>query len=735
SRFAQRPVLGCLEILETATVEHLKGFYERWYRADNMAVIFVGDFDGAVLEASLADHFLIEAPPVPTPRTVFELPPPQSGSIEAMVLTDPELTDTYVMLYFRHEQPPRRGNLADFRGGIIDYLVHNMITMRLDDIGAWLDNERWGANSGFHVMGASAGLGMFAEETLIELLRAKEAIRRHGFNRAEIDLAKQAMVSRYRRMVQEMDRRDSGTLANMFVEYFIEGEWLFDLEWQFHAILQLLPGIRVRDINAAAQRHFASNDIRAFVFAPESESEFLPGYARVMQLVAHRGRLRVQRPRTRAVAARLIPVAPERGSVVLESVDDETGAVIWGLGNGARVILKPTGNRNDEIALVAMARGGTSCVPREDSVSAAFAVDMMELSGLGPWTPSELSRMLATRQASLAYWICDYTRSFEGFSTTGDLITLFEMIHLSFTDPRIEIEGLRTMMDYLRAYFAFRGADPQTVFSDAVNRMVTNDHPGYRTMEWGDLARVDMVVAQDFLRRSLNPADFTFVFAGNLTPELMRGYVETYLASIPPGEEGWNSWTDPDIVRPSGVEYRVFVGMEEQSTVHMAWFAPADFTEHLNMATGIFEGYLNTRLWQEIRENLGGVYSIAGEVSIVSTPRGELSMWIGFECDPRRVPELSDAVLGLLDRMSAGLSRGLFDNAVEAMHREWEATMRNNFSIAWNYVNSAVLFDLPLSRLQRRPRYIDAVTPADIQGIAARLLENGPIKVVLLPGN
>ena len=174
--------------------------------------------------------------------------------------------------------------------------------------------------------------------------------------------------------------------------------------------------------------------------------------------------------------------------------------------------------------------------------------------------------------------------------------------------------------------------------------------------------------------------------------------------------------------------------MEEQSSVRMAWFAPAEFSEQQNMATWVLREYLNIRLNDEIRENLGGVYWIGAGVSITSTPRGEMSMQIGFACSPLRVQELSDAVLNLLNETAAGVVREIFDNAVLAQHQSWEVFMQSNSSIAGSYANSAVLMNLPLSRLQRRPQYINAVTPADIQGIIARFLQDGPAKVVLFQG-
>ena len=741
SRFADRMPIGRLEIIETATVEHLKGFYRKWYRADNMALIFVGDFDGAALQASLPDHFRIEAPDMPTPQLSFDLPPPRRGNLETLVLTDPELTATQVMLYFRREQAPRGGNLASFREGIIDYLIRHMMGFRFADaavnpetpfMSASASTSRQGASSRFYIMSAISKSGRSAE-TLEELLRAKESMLRYGFTDAEIALAGETLVSNYQRLVQERDRQNSGMFVNSLTGYFIVGGRVPDFEWSLNAVRQLLPGIRAGDINAAVRSYFASNDIQVFVFAPESELETLPGDERIRQLVTQRSRMSARRPEPRVVADRLLPASPGRGSIVSRSVDVETGAAIWELGNGARVILQATENRNDEIVLNSMARGGTTCALYEDSISARLAVEMMRASGLGPWSRPDLSRQLAARQVSLTYSVGSYTRGFQGSSTTGDLRTLFELIHLNFTDPRIDRDAVEAMMDRHRTSLALRGENPRTVFGDEVSRTTTGDHPRFRPMTLEDLPGADMDTALAFLRRGLNPADFTFVFIGNLTPELMAYYVETYLASIP-RTETWNTWTDLGITRPGRVRRHVYSGMEDQSIVQMAWFAPAVFSEQQSIVAQVLNGYLRIRLNNEIRENLGGVYSIGASVGVSAAPRGEMSMRIQFACNPRRVEELSSAVLDLLAGIAAGVNRPAFDSAVEALHQSLETSMQSNAFIASSYVNSSVMLNQPLSRLQRRPGYFDAVTSADIQRFAAQLLANGPAKVVLFSG-
>ena len=57
SRYASRLPIGQPDILRTVSNARLKQFYADWYRPDLMAVIAVGDFDPAAVEASIKTHF------------------------------------------------------------------------------------------------------------------------------------------------------------------------------------------------------------------------------------------------------------------------------------------------------------------------------------------------------------------------------------------------------------------------------------------------------------------------------------------------------------------------------------------------------------------------------------------------------------------------------------------------------------------------------------------------------
>ncbi|MDR1637510.1 MAG: insulinase family protein [Treponema sp.] len=742
SPYADRLPIGLPEIIEKAPADRLAAFYKRWYRADNMAIIIVGDFDAPLLEAELASHFSATSPAEPLDRPRYDLPPPRKNFLQTSIITDPELTYTRIDLYYKRKAEPPRGDLAFYREELIDYLTEQMLEFRFGEaalkietpyIGAGAGNIRYGASSRFFVMMAQAKTGT-AEETLAALLREKESMLRYGFTAAELAIAKGSLVSSLERLASEKDRQESSGYVYSLTDYFLVGKTLPDVEWELEAVEKLLPGIGVNEISAALKDYFSTGDLRILISAPESETK-LPREARIAELIRESAARKIDPPLETVLESELLLRQPEAGAIRGESADQETGALIWELENGAKLILKETNNRNNEIILHAMARGGTMSALPEDYVSARLAAEMAGVSGLGPYSRPDLIKRLADKQVSLGYWVNGFTRGFQGSATTKDLKSLFEMLYLSFTDPRLDREAVNAMLDQYRTDLAHRKESPDTLFSDQISRVTSGGHPYYKPLEPEDLPKVDREKAGAFIKRGLNPGDYTFIFTGNLDIAAMRGLAETYLASIPPSAS-WNTWTDPQIQRPGKTESLVRKGREEQSMVFMGWYDPLPFTEEASAAASALTEYLDIRMTEDIREALGGVYSISAGVSLSPTPKGELAMNVYFFCDPKRVEELSGAVEGLLRQTAEGsVNPDTFAKSIEALKKEWEASVQNNGYIAQSYVNSAVLLNTPLSRLNKRPGLYEKVKPEEIQEICRRLLPKGPVKVVLFPEN
>ena len=743
SAFEDRAPIGLVETIENATPEMLKAFWQRWYVADNMALVFIGDFDAEALQADLVNHFNMPAPAEPINHPRYDLPPPVRGNFHVEIFTDPELTSTHFMIYDKLERGARRGTLAYFRQSMIDSLIHTMLNRRFDEkttnpdasaVSSWGNIWRWGPAARFYYFGTTPKTGR-AEEALLELMLEMESMRRHGFSEAELGRAKRILTSSMERQLSEKDRRESRTFAAGFRAHFMFGAAMPDIEWETEAFLTLLPGITLNEVNRAARNYFSARDRIVFLMAPEAEADRLPDERRIRAIFRQAERARIPPRPAEVLAGELLERRPVPGTIVSEVTDAETGAVILTLSNDTQVILKETANRNNEIIMHARARGGTTNAPEAEIFSARLASQMVQVSGLGQFSRTELVNMLAGKEVSMSFWTAAYSRGFQGSSTTGDLRTLFEMIHLFFTQPNFDERAIAAMKDRQRTSLAHQDDDPEGYFRRTLSRIINDNSPHFRPWELADMDMVSVEQAFSFILRALNPGDYTFVFAGNIDKDEMRYLAATYLASIP-NAPSMTEWTDPQITRPSALTRNIYRGQDERTVVYLCWFTRGTegFDEQTNQTAAVLQEYIRIMLNDEIRERRSGVYAIWSWASVSAIPAREYRMDIQFHCDPARAEELIDAVIyHITDVFTTPLNMDRFNMAVEAMLMQHANSIQRNQYIAESFTNSAVMFNTPLARLYRRPDAIRAVRPEDVQNLARTMASSAPVLAVLFP--
>jgi zinc protease len=418
---------------------------------------------------------------------------------------------------------------------------------------------------------------------------------------------------------------------------------------------------------------------------------------------------------------------------------------LWTLSNGAKVILKETANRNNSLSLYALAKGGESSVSLDDDISAYMAREMQNASGLGPLDKRELSLFLSDKQLSLSFWTSSYTRGINGETSLRDVESFFQLLYVNFTQPRIDDAGFNLVREARRTSLLQEEGDPETLFSREVTKFVYGNHPRFKPLELADMDRLSREKAVSFLKKASNPSDYTFVFTGSLGPAdggrypLIRALVETWIASIPGTgstgyPEAWNSWDDPGITRPGKTELTIRKGKEQKALVYMIWFNKTPWTERTNAASLAANEYLDIVLNDEIRESLGGVYSISAYLSLTPTPEGELSMSVFFICDPERAEELRTAIKERLALTAEGqIDEEILTRAKEAMIKSFGQSMENNGFIARNYANFSLMLNTPLSHLNERPDLYRSITSGEIRRILGQVLANGPGEVVLFP--
>ena len=115
-----------------------------------------------------------------------------------------------------------------------------------------------------------------------------------------------------------------------------------------------------------------------------------------------------------------------------------------------------------------------------------------------------------------------------------DLETMFQLIYLTFTQPRADPEAFRAATGQLNAALANSQALPDAAFEDALNAALTQDHLRARPLTPDKSRQMNLDKSLAFYKdRFADASDFTFVFVGSFDLPTIKPLVERYLGSLP----------------------------------------------------------------------------------------------------------------------------------------------------------------------------------------------------------
>ena len=132
SRYADRLPIGRKDTLETFAHDTLERFYRDWYHPDLMAVVAVGDFNTADVEALIRKHFAR----LPRPRTARAREAygvPDHPGTRFAIATDKEMTATTVGLYQKLPVEDET-TVGAYRRSIVEALYNGMLNSRFSEL-------------------------------------------------------------------------------------------------------------------------------------------------------------------------------------------------------------------------------------------------------------------------------------------------------------------------------------------------------------------------------------------------------------------------------------------------------------------------------------------------------------------------------------------------------------------------------------------------------------------------
>lgn len=741
SRYAQRLPIGDRATLEKAPREALLRFYRDWYRPDLMAVVAVGDFDPDSVVAMIRTRFgAIPRVATPRPRQVFGAPPHRDALVA--IATDKEATSSRVAVYEKSDPTPEN-TVGDYRRRFMEAIGDGILNLRLFELSRKEDPP---------FIGAGGGRGSFVRTVEVDALVATvadggiprgleaimteaERVKRHGYTEGELDRTRQEYLRSLEMAYNERERTQSAGLADEYVRNFLTGEPLPGIAYEYALARALVPQITLESLNASARLRWNGKNQVIAVNAPAKEGVPVPTMTDLLTVLNRVGASQMVAYEDSVSDADFVPVALAPVRITAEARDTALRTTTWTLANGIRVILKSTDFKNDEVVFTGYSPGGYSLHPVTDYLNAALATTLVGIGGVGTFDAVSLQKRLAGKAVQVGPYIGVTQEGVRGAASPQDLETMFQLIYLYITAPRVDSTAFRAFTSNARAALANRGSDPGAAFDDTLQVTLANHHPFSQPLSSERIADLDLQKALAAYReRFADAGDFTFLIVGRFELDSIRPLVQQYLGNLPATGRK-ETWKDPGVTGPSGVVKRVVrKGIEPKSQTSLVFSGPFTYGPESREELRWLADLLTMRLRESLREELGGTYGVNVSAVPSRIPKEEYSFAIEFGSAPDRVDQLVTAVWTEIETLQRdGAQEKDLAKLREADARAQEVNRKRN---GW-WLSQLAHLDQTHEQpafLQDAARRTARLTPALVRAAARRYLTKTKyVQVTLLP--
>ncbi|MDR3250685.1 MAG: insulinase family protein [Tannerella sp.] len=751
SKYGRRLPIGNINVIDHFVGGELRDYYRKWYRPDLQAVIIVGDIDVDKIEAKLKSVCSdMPAAANRAPKEAADVPDNKIPLIS--IAKDKEMTNTVLSVYFKHDNTPEqlKGTILDFVTGYSQTVVSLIMGERFAEILQKPDPPFIAAqtNDGDYFVsrtkGAWTAMAVAGEgdtdRAMKALILETKRVMRYGFTEAEYDRARTNILKAYETAYKERDKHQNSSYAEEYITHFTQGDCTPGLEAEYKIIQQIAPGFPLEGINQFVRNLFGDKEVGYNVvislICPDKEGIATPTEEDLLEMFLDACKQSVTANANEKISDILIEKLPEPGRIVGERTDTLFGTTVYELSNGARVVLKISDLKKDEILMKATSPGGTTMFKDEKDIWNLQVINnSMSLGGLGQFSETNLAKALAGKNVSHKVTLGSSSENVSGSASPSDLKTLFELVYLIFTEMRVDDGAYASFESRVKAQYENFRLNPWTAFSDTLSDIVYDYNPRNRRFVPKDFEKVDYHRTIDMYNERFGDAsDFVFTFIGNIETDSIRPLIERYIASLP--STGRKEKGDESQITPfrRGTAVRHFTREMEvpKSTVGLCYGGKMEYSLRSIVIGHLLNEILDLVYTEKVREDESASYGVQSTVAVYDFPEGRTSIQIFFDTDPEKVDRILGIVKNELEKIAAEGPRetDLTKSRANILKGRNEIKQENNY---WLSIIDAYYF----RGFDGHTEYdgiISGITPDDIRAFVKEFLDQGNlVEVVMSP--
>ena len=744
--YAKRTLIGGEEQLKTFAYESLTNFYETWCRPDLQAVIVVGDVDVDQIENKIKTMFAdIPAPVNPRAKEYYQLSQHQEPMVG--IITDPEATSSSIEVIWKGEPMPKEMNntVEAFMYDLMKGYIYSIMNERFDDITAKSDapflDGSFGVGKLCSTCEAAFGSVEFKEGDAANAFAAFmveiEKLKRYGFTDSEVERAKANILSQYEKAAEAADTRKNADFVRPLLNAFYHNEAYMDPATELQVAQALCAQLNAAILSQVAASLITDENMLVLYNGPEKEGLANPTEAQLTEIIAVVKNAEIEANAEEDVNEPLISKAL-KGSKVKKTQAGIYGSTVWTLKNGVKVVVLPTEYKKDQVLIDLQLEGGKTLIATKDLVS--FEDNIWGIynsnAGLSKFPNTTLSKMLAGKNVSVYPGINAATHGIYGSCTPKDLETAFQLLYLTFTDPRFDPEEFNTGIQQIEAVLPNLVNTPNFKFKKFVNEKLYGGNERVMIIDENILKAASLSTIERVYRNVLfkDAAGAVVTIVGNVDLETLKPMVEKYIGSLPKGKKATEVNNDNLIQMAKGVSENV-LNVEMQTpkkTVFQVWSAYNPVSTKDMVTLDVAEYVLDMIYTKTIREKEGGTYGVGLGMSGVREPYSRYSLMVQFDTNPEQAEKLSELTVKYLKEFAENgptaeelamalenLKKNVPESRINNSYWKNALSLNNEYGIDYDAEYEAALAN---------------VTAEDVKALLQSILAQGNfIQIVLAP--
>lgn len=748
SKYGRRMPIGTMEVVKNFKPEVLRQYYHKWYRPDNQAIIVVGDIDVDRTEQKIKEMFSgIKLDPNAAP--VVAEPVPDNNEAIIVVDKDKEQQFNIVQIMFKHDDVPdsMKTSLAYMVQQYALNLSLQMLNARLAEVGQNPECPYLQAyvSDGDYIYAKSKDAFAVVcipkpgqtEAAISAAVREVMRATMFGFTPTEFVRAKSEYMSQLEKVYTNRNKRENGVYCELYTRNFIDNEPIPSIEDEYAIMQQISPMIPVEAINEVMKELVSVTDTNLVVmsFNTEKEGTVYPTPESIKKAIdtVHGEKLTAWVDNVKQEP--LIAKMPAKGKITGEKENKTLGYKELTLSNGARVLLKKTDFKDDEVVIDATSKGGSSLLGDEDIVNAKVFDMAIGASGLGNFSNTELEKALAGKQANANLQLFNLHEGLSGSSTPKDLETLFQLTYLYFTDVRKDEKSFAQLMTTLETMLKNQALSPDAAFSDSLMSTLYCHNPRYATLKLEDLKKVNYDrILQIAKERTADAGDFTFTIVGNFDEATIRPLIEQYIASLPAKGKKEN-WKKVSTYAKGNIDNKFTRKMETpKANAYMYWYNLTTPYSLENAVAASAAGQVLEMIYlKKIREDAGAAYS-AGATGMASLG-GDTPFTALVGICPMD-PEKSDMAIKIMEeeakKLCTTVDADMLNKVKELMLKRADENAKTN-SYWVSTINN--LDEYGVDTYTNYKNVVNALTPEKVAKMVKDVIfkDGNSVKVIMLP--